>query len=100
MKHHTPSLSQLLPDENKASAAAIRRVVKIGCCVNILLMILKLSAGYFGHSDALFADGFHSLNDVAADLIMLAFVGISYRAADHRFSYGYGKFERFSSFLI
>lgn len=94
------SLAQLLPDESRESARVIRRVVKIGCTVNILLMILKLATGYFGHSDALMADGFHSLNDVAADLIMLTFVGISYRAADERYSYGYGKFETFSSFLI
>lgn len=94
------SLADILPDESKESARTIRKVVKIGCVVNILLMIMKLSIGYWGHSDALVADGFHSLNDVAADLIMLIFVGISYRHADARYTYGYGKFETFSSFLI
>lgn len=94
------SLAQVLPDENGESARTIRNVVKIGCIVNALLMALKLTAGYLGHSDALVADGFHSLNDLAADFIMLIFVGISYRAADDRYSYGYGKFETFSSFLI
>lgn len=94
------SLSELLPDEGAGSASAIRRVVKIGCIVNALLMCLKLCAGYFGHSDALMADGFHSLNDLAADILMLVFVGISYKAADGKYSYGYGKFETFSSFLI
>ena len=89
-----------MPDENEKSARAIRKVVKIGCVVNALLMALKLSAGYFGHSDALVADGFHSLNDLAADILMLVFVGISYRSADSRYAYGYGKFETFSSFLI
>jgi len=98
-KHHV-SLAQVLPDETGASARTIRRVVRIGCAVNALLMAIKLTAGYFGHSDALVADGFHSLNDLAADLIMLIFVGISYRAADDRYAYGYGKFETFSSFLI
>ena len=93
-------LSDILPDENEKSARAIRKVVKIGCVVNALLMALKLSAGYFGHSDALVADGFHSLNDLAADILMLVFVGISYRSADSRYAYGYGKFETFSSFLI
>lgn len=102
MKHtkHESSLAQLLPDERGESAQTIRRVVKIGCAVNALLMSMKLIAGYFGHSDALVADGFHSLNDLAADLIMLIFVGISYRAADSRYAYGYGKFETFSSFLV
>lgn len=92
--------SDILSDEGENSARVIRRVVRIGCVVNALLMILKLSAGYFGHSDALVADGFHSLNDLAADIIMLIFVGISYRTADKNYAYGYGKFETFSSFLI
>lgn len=93
-------MAQVLPDESGEAARTIRRVVKIGCAVNAVLMALKIGAGYFGHSDALMADGFHSLNDLAADLIMLMFVGISYRAADGRYAYGYGKFETFSSFLI
>lgn len=104
LRHHShhdhKPLSQILPDQSSESARAIRRAVKIGCGVNALLMVLKLSAGWLGHSDALAADGFHSLNDVAADLIMLVFIGISYRAADDRFAYGYGKFETFSSFLM
>lgn len=94
------SLADVLPDEGVIAAKTIRRVVKIGCLVNILLMVMKLAIGYWGHSDALMADGFHSLNDVAADLIMLIFIGISYRHADARYTYGYGKFETFASFLI
>ncbi len=93
-------LSDQLRDETSSNAKVIKKVVKIGCCVNALLMILKILSGYFGHSDALMADGFHSLNDLAADIIMLIFVGISYHKADDRYSYGYGKFETFSSFLI
>ena len=63
-------------------------------------MALKLAGGYWGQSDALMADGYHSLNDFAADLIMLLFIGISFRPADKRYAYGYGKFETFSTFLI
>lgn len=104
LRHHSrhthKPLSQILPDQSAESARIIRKAVKIGCLVNGILMILKLSAGYLGHSDALVADGFHSVNDVAADLIMLVFIGISYRAADDRYAYGYGKFETFSSFLM
>lgn len=96
----SPSLAQSLHDESQEAAGIIRRVVTIGCCVNALLMVLKLCAGYFGHSEALMADGFHSLNDILSDIIMFVFVGISYRASDERFSYGYGKFGTFSSFLM
>ena len=82
------------------SARKVRHIVMIGCAVNAFLMAIKLITGYFGHSDALMADGIHSLNDFAADLIMLVFVGISFRGPDRRYAYGYGKFETFSSFLI
>lgn len=99
-KHHSKTLSQILPDESGDSARVIRRVVRVGCIVNAVLMVLKIVAGKLGHSDALVADGFHSLNDLAADVIMLLFVGISYRVADSRYPYGYGKFETFSTFLI
>lgn len=90
----------LLVDRDTAATRRVRRVVITGCAVNALLMLLKLSAGWFGHSDALLADGFHSLNDVAVDLIMLIFIGISYRKASARFAYGYGKFETLASLLI
>lgn len=100
-KHnHTQSIATILPDESGESARTIRKVVTIGCLVNLLLMCLKLCVGWFGHSEALFADGFHSLNDVAADIIMLVFIGISFRQADKRYTYGYGKFETLSSFLM
>ena len=102
-RHHhddTAELPDLLLAEDAGHAREVRRVVTIGCVVNALLMIMKLTVGWFGHSDALFADGFHSLNDVAVDLVMLVFVGISYRGANSRYAYGYGKFETFSSLLI
>lgn len=99
-KETTPSVSQALHDSGGESADIIRRVVIIGCCVNCLLMAVKLCAGYLGHSEALVADGFHSLNDIVADIIMFVFVGMSFREADERYSYGYGKFGTFASLLM
>lgn len=99
--HHGASDSGMLSElTSSQSAVRVRHVVMVGCAVNALLMVAKLLTGYFGHSDALMADGIHSLNDFAADLIMLLFVGISFHKADGRYTYGYGKFETFSSFLI
>lgn len=81
-------------------AKRIRRVVTIGCMVNLFLMVLKLTFGFVGHSEALVADGFHSIGDVGTDLIMLAFVGFSFREPTKRFAYGYGKFETFAAMLV
>lgn len=98
--HNDSELTRALSDSANKQSSRIRRVVIVGCIINALLMILKLTAGYFGHSDALMADGYHSLNDFGADLIMLLFIGISFKKADGRYSYGYGKYETFSTFLI
>lgn len=103
MKHnhdHQLNLAGLLDLHNMDEARQIRRAVAIGCVVNILLMCMKLIFGYTGHSDALVADGYHSIGDVGSDIIMLAFVGFSFKKATESFSYGYGKFETFASLVI
>lgn len=103
MKHnhaHQINLSGLLDFHGIEEAKQIRKAVTIGCIVNILLLVIKLVFGYCGHSDALVADGYHSLGDVGSDLVMLTFVGISFRKASSGFAYGYGKFETFASMVI
>lgn len=99
-QEHESMLSELLSIGNVQEAKQVRRVVTVGCMVNLCLMLLKLSFGYFGHSDALMADGVHSLGDVASDIIMLIFVGFSFHKVSNRYNYGYGKFETFASLLI
>lgn len=103
MKHnhsHQINLNGLLDFHGIQEARQIRRAVTIGCFVNVLLMAIKLIFGYFGHSDALMADGYHSLGDVGSDLVMLTFVGLSFKKANDSFAYGYGKFETFASLVI
>lgn len=97
---HNNGLGVLLSADAAGNGKTIRKIITIGCGINAILMVLKLMVGYYGHSDALMADGYHSLNDFAADLIMLLFIGISFRKADRSYSFGYGKFETFSTFLI
>lgn len=63
-------------------------------------MVLKIAIGFYGHSDALVADGVHSLSDFATDLIVLLFVSIAYKSADSGHPYGHGKFETFAALII
>lgn len=103
MKHnhaHQINLMGLLDFHGIEEAKQIRRAVTIGCIVNVLLLILKLVFGYCGHSEALVADGFHSFGDVGTDLVMLTFVGLSFRKPSNSYAYGYGKFETFASLII
>lgn len=103
MSHHHSHpnfMSGLLTFSQGKEARQIRNTVFIGCLVNVGLTLMKVLTGYFGNSDALMADGFHSFGDMASDIVMLAFIGLSFRKASDSFSYGYGKFETFASLLI
>ncbi|MDE6072195.1 MAG: cation diffusion facilitator family transporter [Muribaculaceae bacterium] len=103
MKHnhaHQINLAGLLDLHGIEEAKQIRRAVSIGCVVNLILLAIKVFFGYYGHSEALVADGFHSIGDVGTDIVMLAFVGLSFRPASKTFAYGYGKFETFASLVI
>lgn len=97
---HTHHLAGLLSLSQGKEARQIRNTILIGCLINVTLTIVKLLTGYFGGSEALVADGFHALGDTGSDIIMLGFVGLSFKKASDRFTYGYGKFETFASLLI
>lgn len=78
----------------------IRKVTIIGVWINVLLMALKLFFGYYGDSDALVADGYHSVSDFVTDFIVIVFVAASYKKADQDHPYGHGKFETVATALI
>lgn len=80
------------------------RVIKIGFWVNAILMILKLSAGYWGHSDAVFADGIESACDFVAIFATMMALKLGRQPYDADHPYGHGRAENlaalFVSFLI
>lgn len=77
-----------------------KKVTLVGTAVNVLLSIVKLIIGLFAGSLALIADGFHSLSDLASDLVV--FVGLSFaeKPDDKGHHFGHGKFETFSAFIV
>ena len=71
----------------------IRRVTVVGACINALLSALKLAFGYLAHSQALIADGLHSLSDLASDFLLLFAAKHATRDADEAHPYGHGRIE-------
>ncbi len=71
----------------------IRRVTVVGALVNALLAALKLVFGYIAHSQALIADGLHSLSDLASDFLLLFAARHATRDADEDHPYGHGRIE-------
>lgn len=78
----------------------IKKVTMTGVWINAVLVILKLFFGYWGNSDALVADGYHSMSDFITDVIVIVFVAASYKKADSGHPYGHGKFETIATVLI
>lgn len=61
--------------------------------VNVLLAGFKIAAGIIGRSNAMIADGVHTLSDVLTTFIVLAGLKISSKEADEKHQYGHEKYE-------
>jgi len=71
----------------------IRKVTLIGSVVDLLLGVAKILVGWAAHSQALIADGLHSLSDLATDFVVLYAAKHSHREADEDHPYGHGRIE-------
>jgi len=92
------SPDKLLRDENVAAARSARyretaKVTIAGGILDLILGVAKLVAGYFAYSQALIADGIHSLSDLATDGMVLYAARHSNAGPDAEHPYGHGRFE-------
>ena len=76
------------------------RVIAIGFWINAVLMVMKLLAGHFGHSEAVFADGMESAADFVAILASIIALKIGRKPFDHDHPYGHGKAESIAAILV
>ncbi|KAJ4373790.1 mitochondrial metal transporter [Neocucurbitaria cava] len=93
--HHHHHDNTFLLSKNKNDAGV--RITKIGLYVNLGMAISKGFGGYVFNSQALIADGIHSLTDLVSDIMTLATVGWSLKPPSNRFPSGYGKVESLGS---
>ena len=85
-----------LPDHSKQ----VRRVTWIGLLVNLFLAVVKFIVGTLGNSQAVVADGFHSLSDMTTDIALLWGVGLWTAPADDDHPYGHWRIESIFTVLI
>ena len=76
------------------------RIIKIGFWVNAVLMVLKLSAGYWGHSGAVFADGIESACDFIAIFATMMALKLGRQPFDANHPYGHGRAESLAALLV
>ncbi len=71
----------------------IRRVTVVGAWINAGIAVLKLVMGYLARSQALIADGLHSLSDLLSDFLLLYAARHATKGADEEHPYGHRRIE-------
>ena len=87
-------------DNQSRALAAGLRVTWVGAGVNVSLVVFKLWAGLLSGSQALVADGVHSLSDLFSDAVVLFGLkwGRASEDADHPF--GHARIETISGMIV
>ena len=68
--------------------------------VNVVLTCVQIAVGVYAKSQALVADGLHSLSDLIADGVVLFASHHSQKDADHDHPYGHQRFETAASLVL
>ena len=71
----------------------MRRVTLVGAVTNLLLALTQLVGGVITQSQALVADGAHTLSDLSSDILVLFAARKANAAADALHPYGHGRIE-------
>ena len=105
MKNHSHSHTHHVDIESFDPAhperfAAAQKCTWVSVGINLLLTVLQLVVGYFGRSQALIADGLHSLSDLLSDFLVLFANRESNRHADARHPYGHARIETAATLLL
>lgn len=78
----------------------LTQVTLLGLVLNILLVIFKVCIGYITRSQALIADGIHSLSDGITDLAVIMGEPFWTAPADANHPHGHGRIEMLITILI
>ncbi len=76
------------------------RITLWGVAVNLVLAVIKIAGGLIGQSQALLADGIHSLSDLASDAMVLLAVKHAGEDADEDHPYGHARYETLATVAL
>ena len=76
------------------------RIIKTGFWVNAVLMVFKMSAGYWGGSEAVFADGIESACDFVAIFTTMVALRLGRKPFDEKHPYGHGRAESLAALMV
>lgn len=93
--HHHHHDNTYLTSTNKNDAGV--RITRIGLYSNLGMAVAKGVGGYVFNSQAMLADAWHSVTDLASDILTLATVSWSLKPPTELFPTGFGKVESLGS---
>lgn len=89
------------PEQDTPERQAVaRRSTWVSVIVNVVLTAVQVVVGFFAHSQALIADGIHSLSDLIADFVVLVANKHSHKEADEDHHYGHHRYETAASLVL
>jgi len=91
---------QLQGQRQGQRAAAIAKTAVVGGLVNLGLSVVKVGAGVLWHSQALIADGIHSLSDLLSDGLVWYAGRHAAQGPDLEHPYGHGRYETLATLAL
>ena len=86
--------------DNPEREQAAKRSTWVSVAVNIVLTAVQVAAGVLAGSQALVADGVHSLSDLLSDFVVLLALRHSRKAPDEDHHYGHQRYENAASLVL
>ena len=80
--------------------AAAQKSTWVSVVINLLLTFFQIVGGFFAHSQALMADGLHSLSDLLSDVLVLFANRHGNRHADAEHPYGHARMETAATLIL
>lgn len=98
---HPGQIDKATPDiAHPERYAAAQKSTWVSIGINLILTAIQVVGGFFAHSQALMADGLHSLSDLFSDVLVLYANRHGSRHADAEHPYGHARIETAATLIL
>ena len=100
LPHHPQTDIAAFEPAHPERFAAAQKSTWVSIFINLLLTFFQVVGGFFAHSQALMADGLHSLSDLLSDVLVLFANRHGNRHADANHPYGHARVETAATLIL
>ncbi len=100
MKNHSHTHLEVFEPAHPERYAAAKKSTWVSIVINLVLTLFQIIVGFFAHSQALIADGLHSLSDLFSDVLVLFANRHGNRHADANHPYGHARIETAATLIL